>query len=134
MICDTPESRLWASVSLLFGSRKNPPHCSVGRQWLVPLAFTFPLWVHVHSALFFSQSVKYWLFSSMATSGSTLAHTHVVQFHRVQRQGCQAGWTPGTHCDYNFPIGIISVIDHRNNPIPYLLSEFTKVAMRVCVF
>lgn len=108
--CHTCESRLWAYVSLLFGSRKSPPHYCVGWQWLVPVAFIFPLCVQVGSGC---SLVSLWntdCWAAMAISGCPLSYTHVVQFHQDQHQGCQTGWTPETHWDYNFPIRIINVI------------------------
>ena len=39
-----------------------------------------------------------------------LSRTHVVRFHGAPREGCQPGWTPGTHCDYSVPTGTTSVI------------------------
>lgn len=78
-------------------------------------------------------SVDLWNTDCLAATAhpALLSPTHQVQFHRVQHQGCQTGWTPGTY-DYNLSLGIIS--DHRSNPISCLFLEFSKVDMRANVF
>lgn len=39
-----------------------------------------------------------------------LSPTHMWFSSTVQHQGCQTGWTPRTHCDYNLAIWIINMI------------------------
>lgn len=68
----------------------------------------------------------------MATSGSPLSHTHVVQFHSPTSRlpdwldSKDSLWLQFGYLNYQH--------DHRSNTISNLLLEFSKVGMRAHVF
>ena len=114
-------------------SRKFPLYCCVRCQWLVSLAFIFPLRVRSVQPLFFRLPVNYWLLSSHGHIRlSFLPHTcgSVPQSPTSRLpdwlDSRDSLWLQFAYWNYQ--------CDHRSNPISCLLIEFSKVDMRAHVF